>query len=265
LPLGNRIYELSNGNFCCAVRDDFTQMLGELSKLRDEIDHVMVETPGTELPISFLERLKRSNLDTHYTIDSIIAVADATVLTRAGKDEDFGFLQQAQMEIADIVLLSKMDLLFPALRKNLRRQLRDRLGHGPDIISMQHGLVRPELLFGRNCASEQRLEIDKASLDAEQLSEEFDSMMLNMGEVDSDLLVNRLQMLIHDEVVYRAKGFAQLRNMTMRQVVQTVGPRINRNYDRHWQPGEHRGTRLEIIGKRLDRERVTAALQFAEV
>jgi len=276
LPLGNRIYELSNGCLCCAVKDDFLHMMKELVARYQEIDHVFIETPGTELPVAFLKRLSSEELAAYFTIDSVITVADGPALAEgrytsaAGRvsrvvDADLQFLYQSQLDIADIVLISKTDLVFPVMRKKLKEKLATLLSHQPDIISMQHGLVNPDLLFNRGYHSEQRLEIDKIQLDEQQITEGFDSIIVTLGCVDSDLLVSRLQMLIHEQSVYRTKGFAELPNKVMRQVVQGVGSRIDRSYDRRWGADEERSTRLQIIGRHLDSERLVATLRMAEV
>lgn len=276
LPLGNRIYHLRNGCLCCTVQDNFAHMMWELANRTDQIDHVIIETPGTELPISFLKRLNSDVLAEKFTIDSVITVADGPALSegrytsasgRVSQRVDSGlqFLYQAQLDIANVVLISKTDLMMPALRKKLQEKLKGLLSHEPDIISMQHGLVRSDLLFNRGCNSEQRFEIDKVDLDEVDVGQGFDSVMIKLGQVDSDLLVSRLQMLIHEQSVFRAKGFAELPNKVMRQVVQGVGSRIDRSYDRRWGIDEERSTRLQIIGRGLDTERLLATLRVAEV
>lgn len=276
LPLGNRIYHLSNGCLCCAVQDDFAHMMWELANRTDQIDHVMIEALGTELPTTFLKRLNSEGLSRKFTIDAVVTVADGPALSEgrytsaAGRvsqvvDAGLQYLYQAQLDMADVILISKTDLVFPAIRKKLPGKLTDLLSHEPGIISMQHGLVNPELLFNRSCHSEERFEIDKVNLDEHELKEGFDSIMIKLGQVDSDLLVSRLQMLIHEQAVYRAKGFAELPNKMMRQVVQGVGSRIDRSYDRRWGADEERSTRLQIIGRGLDAERLMATLRIAEV
>ena len=46
-----------------------------------------------------------------------------------------------------------------------------------------------------------------------------------------------------------------------RQIVQAVGDRVQHYFDRPWQPGEARATRLVVIGEKgLDRAAIAAAL-----
>jgi len=276
LPMGGRIYHSRNGCMCCAVEDDFARMLWELASRTEQIDHVVIEVPGTELPTSFLKRLNSEVLSEKFTIDSVLTVADGAALSEGRctssvsrisqvLDTELQFLYQAQLDIADVVIISKTDLVMPVLRKKLPEKLSSILNHEPVIISMQHGIVRPELLLNRYCHSEERLELDKVNPDEYELSEGFDSIMVRLGKVDSDLLVSRLQMLIHEQAVYRAKGFAELPNKMMRQVVQGVGSRIDRSYDRRWGVDEERSTHLQIIGRGLDAKSLMATLKVAEV
>jgi cobalamin biosynthesis protein CobW len=63
----------------------------------------------------------------------------------------------------------------------------------------------------------------------------------------------------HD--ILRVKGFIHVPGKDMRHVVQGVGPRIQRYFDRPWEDGEERLGHLVIIGQRgLDRDAIEAAL-----
>ena len=53
--------------------------------------------------------------------------------------------------------------------------------------------------------------------------------------------------LKHD--IFRIKGFINISGRDMRNVIQGVGSRINRYYDRPWGPNEDRRTSIVIIGK----------------
>ena len=61
--------------------------------------------------------------------------------------------------------------------------------------------------------------------------------------------------------VLRVKGFIDRPGRDRRQVVQAVGDRLQQHFDRPWDPGEKRETRLVVIGhKGLDRSAIAAAL-----
>jgi cobalamin biosynthesis protein CobW len=74
-------------------------------------------------------------------------------------------------------------------------------------------------------------------------------------------LLNRLAPVIADHDILRIKGFIAVAGKTMRLVLQGVGARLSHYYDRDWQPGEARGTRLVVIGRAgLDEAAIRAAL-----
>ena len=63
----------------------------------------------------------------------------------------------------------------------------------------------------------------------------------------------------HD--ILRIKGFVAVEGKPMRMLVQGVGKRFRRDFDRPWAPGEERLSRLVVIAQRgIDRDAVTAAL-----
>jgi cobalamin biosynthesis protein CobW len=64
----------------------------------------------------------------------------------------------------------------------------------------------------------------------------------------------------HD--ILRIKGFAAVAGKDMRLVVQGVGGRFQHYYDRDWQAGEARETRLVVIGQTgLDEAGIRAHLE----
>ena len=67
--------------------------------------------------------------------------------------------------------------------------------------------------------------------------------------------------LIEKHDILRLKGFLHVPDKNMRHVVQGVGPRIQRYFDRIWEPGEARRSRLVVIGQiGLDRSAIEDAL-----
>jgi len=67
--------------------------------------------------------------------------------------------------------------------------------------------------------------------------------------------------LIRAHDVLRVKGFLDVPDRDRRQVVQAVGDRIEQHFDRPWLMGEHRASRLVVIGRKgLDRAAIKVAL-----
>ncbi|MEO1734397.1 MAG: GTP-binding protein, partial [Pseudomonadota bacterium] len=79
--------------------------------------------------------------------------------------------------------------------------------------------------------------------------DDFESFVVQAGSVASaDAFVAKLAMIIAEHDVLRCKGFVDVPGKPMRLVVQAVGGRIDTYFDRPWQPGEIRETRLVVIG-----------------
>ena len=89
--------------------------------------------------------------------------------------------------------------------------------------------------------------------------------MLTLGEVDAEILQEKLQLLLKTYNIYRAKGFAALPGKPMRQVLQAVGKRLDVHFDRLWAADEERLTQLVFIGKGFSREQLMAELSQAEL
>ncbi|MCY1187972.1 cobalamin biosynthesis protein CobW [compost metagenome] len=77
----------------------------------------------------------------------------------------------------------------------------------------------------------------------------------------------RLLAVLKDAVarhgILRVKGFAAIPGKPMRLLVQGVGQRFDRHFERAWQAGEPRASRLVLIGQKLDRSAIKAELQAA--
>jgi cobalamin biosynthesis protein CobW len=58
------------------------------------------------------------------------------------------------------------------------------------------------------------------------------------------------------------KGFVAVPGAARRLVVQAVGVRVQHHFDRAWEPGEPRASRLVVIGRKgLDRTAIADALR----
>ena len=83
-----------------------------------------------------------------------------------------------------------------------------------------------------------------------------------MGVIaDPEVLEARIRAAAISHDILRVKGFVDVRGKDMRHVVQAVGQRIERYYDRPWAAGESRRSELVVIGEAgLDRASISAAI-----
>lgn len=290
------IYELANGCICCTVEEEFLPVMKKLVARRDDIDHILIETSGLALPKPLVQAFNWPEVRQHCTVDAIITVVDGPALA-AGRyasdvdrveaqrraddsldhDPSLRELLDDQLSAADLVLVSKTDLLAPADRNRVEALVAQRVPESVKTLFIDQTLATDraqlEALMGIGAASEESIDrIDNhhdrhhaEGAHHDHAHDHFDSCVIRLGEVDGDALADRLQHLLKTHEIYRAKGFAAIPGKPMRRVIQAVGERQDGYFDRLWGQDESRRTQLVIIGKALDSEALHAALASAEI
>jgi len=206
-------------------------------------------------------------------------------------DPTLNELLDDQLSAADLVIVGKNDLLDDAQRLQVEqivsakvpdsvktiytRQTASTDANGSSITqgtTTQSPLLL-ETIMGIDAATENNIEAVATHHDHhhhhgehhEHAHDHFDSFVIKLGEVDSNLLQTIMASLLEVHNIYRAKGFIAMPGKPMRQVIQAVGERMDVYFDRLWQPDEARATHLVFIGKDLDKSLVTEALAVAQL
>jgi len=193
-------------------------------------------------------------------------------------DPDLAELLDDQLSAADLVIVSKSDLLSDDQRSRVAEVVAAKVPSAVKtayIGQKEDGTsdASLELVLGLEAAAEQRIEAVHTHHDHhhdhgdhhEHAHDHFDSCVIHLGEVDADRLHSALSKLLAEQQIYRAKGFAALPGKPMRQVIQAVGQRLESHFDRLWGADEARRTSLVMIGKHLHADELTLALKVAEV
>ena len=277
------ILELANGCLCCTVQEEFLPTMQELLKRRDDIDCIVIETSGLALPKPLVQAFRWPEIRTGATVDGIVTVVDGDALTRGHIVGDLEALEaqrqaddslehetpieelfEDQLACADMVLLTKTDLMAEPERDRVQTYLQSQAPAGIKVVPCHQGEIHPEVLLGFNAAVEDNLDSRPSHHDHEEEHEHDDginSVCIELEQTfDSKDLVQRLQALVQRQEIYRIKGFVAVPNKAMRLVLQGVGQRFDKFYDRPWQPTELRQTRLVFIGQRLSKETIMQAI-----
>ena len=277
------IVELANGCLCCTVADDFLPALTRLLDRPAPPEHILIETSGLALPKPLVQAFAWPEIRTRTTVDGVLTVIDAAALAagRFAADPTAVARQRAadpalahdnpleevfddQLACADLVILNKTDLVDGARLAALRHEIGMRLRPGVKLVAARDAAVAPEVALGLAAAAEDDLAARPSMHDEAQAHDhdDFDSFVVTLGAVDDDAaLLARLRAAIAAHDVLRVKGFVDVPGRALRQAVQAVGDRVQCYFDRPWQPGEARATRLVVIGERgLDRAAIAAAL-----
>jgi cobalamin biosynthesis protein CobW len=277
------IVELANGCLCCTVADDFLPTLKKLIERDAPPDHIVIETSGLALPKPLVQAFAWPEIRTATTVDGVLTVIDAAALA-AGRFADDPEAVAAQREAdptiehdnpleevfgdqlacADIVILNKTDLVAPAELARLRSEIAARLRPGVRLVETRDGRIAPGVALGIDAAAEDDLAARPSvhEFEGEHDHDDFDSFVVAAGPVaDGDGFRDRLAATIRAHDILRVKGFVDVPGRDRRRIVQAVGDRVQHYFDRLWEPGEARATRLVVIGKKgLDRAAIAAAL-----
>ncbi len=148
--LSESIVELRNGCLCCTVREDLVMTLRDLHRQRQlgeikAFDRVLVETSGLADPVPLLHTLMTNPpLQTGYVIDTVVTVVDALngVATVAAHPT-----AADQIALADLIVLSKLDLVTPAVTAAVTACVTGLNSQAP-VLTQTDLLANPAQLFG---------------------------------------------------------------------------------------------------------------------
>ncbi|MBX3568536.1 MAG: cobalamin biosynthesis protein CobW [Rhizobiaceae bacterium] len=277
------IIELANGCLCCTVADDFVPALDRILGLEPKVDHIIIETSGLALPKPLVQAFQWPTVKSRVTVDGVVAVVDGPALAagQVASDMDALAAQRAaddtldhddpveevfedQVACADLVILSKSDLMDAADTVRANGLIDAHLARAVKVVPSAHGRVDPSVLLGLGLSVEDDIDNRKTHHDDELDHEhdDFDSFIVELPAVASpDELARRVAAAAERENVLRMKGFVAVDGKPMRLLLQAVGARVNHYYDRAWTPADDRRSRLVVIGlKGLDRAKIEKIL-----
>ena len=279
----SNIVELTNGCLCCTVQEEFYPTMQELLKRRDKIDCLLIETSGLALPKPLIQAFRWPAIRNSATVDGVVTVVDCHALGMGNLVGDLAALEsqrqadpnldhetpieelfEDQLACADLVLLTKTDLVDAQTLSKIKVWLEQELQPGVKIVTAKEGKIDPNLLLGFNAAVENDLDNRHSHHDHEEEhdhDENINSIELVLDRAfEPKILTQQLKELLTEQEIYRVKGFVSVPNKPMRLVLQGVGNRFETFYDRPWKAEEPRQTRLVFIGQNLDRQLIEARI-----
>lgn len=275
----DNIIELANGCICCTVADDFVPAIDKILAMEPKVDHILIETSGLALPKPLVQAFQWPSVKSRVTVDGVVAVVDGLALAEGRVADDMEALaaQRAedesldhddpveevfedQIACADLVILTKSDLLSADDLAKAHAHVEAHLPRAVRIVNSQNGEIDPTIFIGLGLAVEDDIENRKTHHDDELDHEhdDFDSFVLDIPAITSpEELTKRIADVTDAEKVLRIKGYVEVSGKPMRLLVQAVGPRVNHYFDRPWAASEARRSRLVIIGEKgIDAEKI---------
>ncbi len=140
---------LSSGCMCCTVSGDLVQALEGLFEKRSagklDFDRIVIETTGLADPAPILHTLiVTPGLGMALRLDGVVTVCDAV---NGPATLDAGFESVQQVAMADVLVLSKTDLVTPSQAERFRARLAA-LAPGARTVTATRGAVPLAELFG---------------------------------------------------------------------------------------------------------------------
>ena len=277
------IVELTNGCICCTVADDFAPAIAALLAREPKPEHIVIETSGLALPKPLVKAFEWPELRVRLTVDGVIAVVDASAVADgrfADDPEEIARQRQAdpsldhenpleevyedQLLCADMIVLNKTDLLSVQDIARVRADIAQTVPRAVKIVETQEGRIGPDVLLGLKAAVEDDLAQRPSHHDSEEGHDhdDFDTFVVDLPAIDDPAaFVARLAEVAGKHEVLRMKGFCDVVGKPMRLLVQGVGQRFRREFDRPWRQDEARRGRLVVIGEKgIDQRAIAATL-----
>lgn len=281
-----RVFELANGCLCCTVQEEFFPVMRELVARRGDLDQILIETSGLALPKPLVQAFQWPEIRNACTVDAVITVVDSPAVAAGtfaafpdqvdeqrkqdpnlNHESPLHELFEDQLASADLVILNKTDLLDADALAAVRAEVSEELPPAVKVVEAASGKLPLDVLLGLNAEAELHIDSRPTHHDHEEHEDhdhdEFDSFHVDLPEVDERALLAALGQLVERHAILRIKGFVAVTGKPMRLLVQGVGKRFDKHFDRAWRSDEPRATRLVVIGQALDQAAIANELRTA--
>ena len=136
------VVSLSNGCICCSLEGDLLRTLAALLRRDPRPDFIVIETSGVADPVDIVRNLMDPMIWREAPLETVLCVVDATASAAMLNDA----LLRSQLRAADVVALSKVDLVDAADRARVRDAVLA-VRPGAVVVDAPHGDVPTALLF----------------------------------------------------------------------------------------------------------------------
>src|ERR1700728_4373959 len=242
------IVELTNGCICCTVAEDFIPTMDKLLSRDRPLDAIVIETSALALS------------EGRVTLDEGAVAAQRAADDSIDHDDPIEEVFEDQLACADLVVLSKSDLVAPDALAAIEDRLPAVLRPGVRIVR-SHGALLPAVLIGLNSAAEDDMAARAGhhGEEEEHDHDDFDSIVVRPSPADNiDAMRLRVSDALSQTGVLRVKGHARISDRPSPVVVQAVGGRVDLSFGR---PDVKQAEHLVVIGlKGFDGDAVRRAL-----
>jgi G3E family GTPase len=138
---GDDLIALANGCICCTLTDGFAAALDPLRGA--PLDALVVECSGVADPTAVAAHVQTPG----FRFDGIVVAVDASTVDAKVNDRYVGTTVRRQLAAADVVVLTKIDLVGDEAASAARSTVR-RLAPDAPVVAVAHGGVPTDVVLG---------------------------------------------------------------------------------------------------------------------
>ena len=274
-----RLVELNNGCLCCTVQDDFLPTMERLLERADQLDGIVVETSGLALPRPLLQALEWPAIRSRVHVNGVVTVVDGEALSGGHPVADRQALENQrlndpsldhitaidelfadQLDAADLVLISRADLVTDECMDSVRASLQSQVRGGTSLLPVRQGAIDPAVVLGLVHRDDHHAVHDHDhdhGHDQDHSHHDHSHVEIVGGAVRLEGAIDRAQLerllpdLVRTHAVVRLKGRVWLAGKSLPLQIQMVGPRLNSWFEAApataWHPPQSVGLDLVVL------------------
>ena len=269
------VVELANGCLCCTVQDDFLPTMQTVLERADQLDGIVIETSGLALPEPLLQAFNWPEIRHRTRVSGVVSVVDGQALAQQRVVFDAEALEQQrandpsldhedaiedlfleQLEVADLVLISRADLLSASELEKARAQLQTQLEqlpieNNPPHLSIQRGVIDPALVLGLDRPAPVGADDDGEHHHHDHSHPDLLATCVELqGSWEREPLESLIRKTIRPMGLIRMKGRVPIAGKSLPLQVQAVGQRLECWYENDG--GSPDQLQLVLIGDQPD-------------
>jgi len=257
--------ETVQGRTCCEAREEFLRLVHLIARLKEDYDHLIVETTGVAHPGMIAHAiLGDSFLQKHVELDGVITVVDAKhILEHLGQE---GHADE-QVAYADLLVINKVDLVSETELRWVEDALIGINGSCERIHAVNAEVPAERVLdiggFDLKRIAQGVGGCSKSGISEKHHRHEIKTLSLEMlGDLDANRFCKWLEgfTVCDGGEVFRGKGILSIRGVPERMVFQGVHGIFRLTLGQAWDEAE-RVSQIVFIGRNLQREDILSALE----
>tara|TARA_B100000963_G_scaffold226401_1_gene197534 strand:- start:5780 stop:6835 length:1056 start_codon:yes stop_codon:yes gene_type:complete len=239
------IIELNNGCLCCTVQDDFIPSVQALLNFNPEIEMIFIETSGLALPVPLLQALNWPEIRTLIYLDLVIGfvngesmikglpINDLFAIDNQYKDtkiiDHFTSVEELfknQLEVSDIVLISRSDLITSKEFDLIKDTIKDKLNNNVPILKSFNGETNLGFIL-ETSIKKNRYQGFLTSNHDHTHAQIFSHFINSDYFLEKKQFEVEMSQILNDIEILRIKGRVWIPNKNIPLQVQIVGKKIN--------------------------------------